>query len=176
MAKNATDGKIDELVAQLAELASERGAHIAVAESLTGGQLSTALAAGPHSGDWYRGAVVCYCADVKFEVLGVPRGPVINARTARAMAAGVKNLLRADVAVGITGVGGAGAGGGSPCGNGLPERHLWQRRATHNRTRLRRRSRRSAHRCDRCRLARSHRRAGTRSRLRIDASPSRPQS
>ncbi|SJN10837.1 C-terminal domain of CinA type S [Leucobacter sp. 7(1)] len=129
MAKNATDGKIDELVAQLAELASERGAHIAVAESLTGGQLSTALAAGPHSGDWYRGAVVCYHADVKFEVLGVPRGPVINARTARAMAAGVKNLLRADVAVGITGVGGPGPEEGRPagtvylsviCGNAAP--------------------------------------------------------
>lgn len=116
MAENATHDRIDALVARIAERALAQGATVAVAESLTGGQLSIALAAGADSGTWYRGAVVAYDAEVKFAVLGVPRGPVVTAQTARAMAVGVRELLGSDVAAGITGVGGPGPEEGRPAG------------------------------------------------------------
>lgn len=51
---------------------------------------------------------MAYDEEVKFTLLGVPRGPVINAGTAEQMARGVARLLNADVAVAITGVGGPG--------------------------------------------------------------------
>jgi PncC family amidohydrolase len=70
----------------------------------------------PDSGDWFLGGVVAYEAEVKFEVLGVDRGPVISSMAARQMAAGVRELLGADVAVSTTGVAGPEAEEGHPVG------------------------------------------------------------
>ncbi|NYE36766.1 nicotinamide-nucleotide amidase [Nocardioides cavernae] len=97
-----------EAVDRVADLARSRGVRIAVAESLTAGRISALLGRGEDAASWYRGAVVAYVEDVKFDVLGVDRGPVITASCARRMAVGVRRLLGADVAVGITGVGGPG--------------------------------------------------------------------
>lgn len=92
----------------LATLALERGVTIAAAESLTGGALSCAFAAAHDSSDWYRGGVIAYSEHVKFEVLGVTPGPVVTARCAEEMAAGVAKQLGADITVSTTGVGGTG--------------------------------------------------------------------
>lgn len=116
MAENATRGNIDDLVKRISRLVRDAGLTVAVAESLTGGQLSTALAAAADSSRWYRGAVVAYTPGVKFEVLGVPRGPVVTARAARTMAEGVRALLGADIGVSVTGVGGPGPEEGKPAG------------------------------------------------------------
>ena len=59
---------------------------IATAESCTAGAVAEALAAGEGASDWFRGGVVAYHRDVKYEVLSVPRGPVVNHAAARAMA------------------------------------------------------------------------------------------
>jgi nicotinamide-nucleotide amidase len=90
--------------------------QIAIAESLTGGQLSSALAAGPEASEWFRGGVVAYAPDVKFDVLEVLPGPVVSERCAREMALGVCSLFRAEVGVGVTGVGGPGPEDGVPAG------------------------------------------------------------
>ncbi|WP_433567433.1 CinA family protein [Nocardia sp. CA-151230] len=90
---------------------------VAIAESLTCGKLSSALGAAPESARWLRGAVVAYSAQVKHQVLGVPHVPVVSETAARAMAAGVRSLLAADVAVAVTGVGGPGAQDGEPAGS-----------------------------------------------------------
>jgi nicotinamide-nucleotide amidase len=90
--------------------------QIAVAESLTGGQLSSAFAAAPNASDWFRGGVVAYAPSVKFDVLDVSAGPVVSERCAREMAIGVCALLRAEVGVGVTGVGGPGPEEGVPAG------------------------------------------------------------
>jgi PncC family amidohydrolase len=79
---------------------------VAVAESFTGGLVAHALVATEGSGEWLRGGIVAYDAEVKFSLLGVPRGPVVNARTARTMARAVAALLAADVGVATTGVAG----------------------------------------------------------------------
>lgn len=103
-------------VRELAERIAEADASIAVAESLTGGQLSGALAAAPDASDWFRGGLVAYAPEVKFDVLGVTPGPVVTAQCAEEMATGVERLLMARIGVGVTGVGGPDPGEGHPAG------------------------------------------------------------
>lgn len=79
---------------------------VAVAESCTGGLLAAEIVATPGSGDWFVGGVVAYHATVKYQLLGVPEGPVISAEAAVAMARGVKALLETAVGIAITGVAG----------------------------------------------------------------------
>jgi nicotinamide-nucleotide amidase len=91
---------------RIAELASGKGLRVAVAESLTSGQLAGALGAASGASEWFSGGVVAYSSSVKFDVLHVEPGPVVSARCAAQMAEGVIRLLAADVAVAVTGAGG----------------------------------------------------------------------
>ena len=81
---------------------------VAAAESVTGGNIATHLAAAQGAGDWFRGALTAYSEEAKFTVLNVQPGPVITADCARQMAIGVAQLLKADFAVSTTGAGGPG--------------------------------------------------------------------
>ena len=92
------------------------GLTLAVAESLTGGLVASRLVNVPGSGDWFKGGVVAYDSEVKFSVLGVPRGPVVTADAARAMAEGVRRLTGADVGLATTGVAGPDTQEGQPVG------------------------------------------------------------
>lgn len=116
MVKTALGAAVDDLVDELAKLAVARGSRLAVAESLTGGQLAAALAAAPDAGDWFRGGIVAYHPEVKYELLGAPRGPVVTAPTAEAMASSAARLLGADCSVAVTGVGGPEPDEGKPAG------------------------------------------------------------
>jgi nicotinamide-nucleotide amidase len=82
------------------------GRTVAAAESVTAGLVAQALAAAKGASDWFLGGVVAYNSETKFKVLDVPRGPVVNARTAAAMATGVAMLVGSDVAVSTTGAAG----------------------------------------------------------------------
>lgn len=106
----------DEVVGAIAAAAQRGDATIAVAESLTGGQLAAALAQGPEASTWFRGGVVAYQPEVKFEVLGVEPGPVVRRVCAEQMAAGAARVLGARVAVAVTGVGGPDDEEGQPPG------------------------------------------------------------
>ncbi|WP_067562936.1 CinA family protein [Nocardia acidivorans] len=108
---------IDETAHRVAAAAQTSGRTIAAAESLTCGKLSSALGAAPDSAHWLRGAVVAYGTQVKHRVLGVPEVPVVSETAARAMAAGVRELLGADLAVAVTGVGGPDPQDGEPAGS-----------------------------------------------------------
>jgi nicotinamide-nucleotide amidase len=89
---------------------------LAVAESLTGGLVASRVVNVPGSSDWFRGGVVAYDSQVKFDVLGVPEGPVISEEAAMAMADGVRRLLGADVGIATTGVAGPAEQEGQPPG------------------------------------------------------------
>jgi nicotinamide-nucleotide amidase len=106
----------EETVERVADLAAEKGLSVAAAESLTSGLIAHRLGAGPNAADWFRGSVVAYQEPVKFEVLGVPEGPVVTAECAEDMARGVARLFAADVAVAATGVGGPDPSEGKPAG------------------------------------------------------------
>ena len=93
-----------------------RGMTLAVAESVTGGLIASRLVNVVGASTWFRGGVVSYASDVKFDVLGVPRGPVVSVDTAKAMAVGVRTLLGSDVALSVTGVAGPEEQDGQPAG------------------------------------------------------------
>ena len=103
-------------VERIARLATEHDLTIAAAESLTSGLIASRLGAGPEASEWFRGSVVAYSEPVKFDVLGVRRGPLVHPECAEGMARGVGRLLGADVAVAATGVGGPDPSEGKPAG------------------------------------------------------------
>lgn len=100
----------------LAQLA-ERRHTLAVAESCTGGALGAALAAVPGASQSWLGGVLAYANRAKQELLGVPaelleRCGAVSDPVALAMAEGVRERLRSDWGVAITGI--AGPGGATP--------------------------------------------------------------
>ena len=84
----------------------ERGLTLGLAESVTGGLVAGRLTNVAGASDIVRGSIVSYASDVKFDVLGVPVGPVVTEEAAVAMARGAKRLLGSDVALALTGVAG----------------------------------------------------------------------
>jgi nicotinamide-nucleotide amidase len=103
-------------VERIAQLARAGGITIATSESLTSGIVATRLGAGPDAAQWFRGGVIAYQEGVKFDLLGVPEGPVVTAECAEQMASGARKLLGADVVVSATGVGGPEPSEGKPPG------------------------------------------------------------
>ena len=97
------DEAIEDAVARA--LAAD-GLTLGLAESLTGGLAASRLVNVPGASRWFRGSVVSYASEVKFDVLGVPEGPVVSEEAARAMADGARSVLGADVGLAITGVAG----------------------------------------------------------------------
>ncbi len=101
---------------QLADLLQQRDWRLAAAESVTAGLVVERAARAPQASQWRLGGIVAYAAEVKERLLGVAPGPVINAETAAQMARGAATLLRAQVAVATTGVGGPDPEEGQPAG------------------------------------------------------------
>lgn len=93
-----------------------RGATLAVAESVTGGLIASRLVGVEGASKWFRGGVVSYASEVKFDLLGVPRGPVVSGDAAKAMAQGVRRVLGADIGLSVTGVAGPEEQDGQPAG------------------------------------------------------------
>ena len=90
----------------VATLLIAQGLTFGVAESLTGGLIASRLVNVAGASSWFRGGVVAYDSQVKFDLLGVPTGPVVTESAAAAMAEGAARVTRADVGLGITGVAG----------------------------------------------------------------------
>jgi nicotinamide-nucleotide amidase len=95
------DEAIEDAVARALD-----GLTLGLAESLTGGLVASRLVNVVGASAWFRGAVVSYASDVKYDVLGVPEGPVVSEEAARSMAEGARRVLGADVGLAITGVAG----------------------------------------------------------------------
>jgi nicotinamide-nucleotide amidase len=106
----------ERLVESIAKRAADADLRIVTAESLTSGTIATRLGAGPSAADWFGGGVVAYQEPIKFGVLGVEEGPVVTQQCAEQMAAGVRRLFDAQVAVSCTGVGGPDPSEGKPAG------------------------------------------------------------
>src|SRR4051812_12801226 len=100
----------------VASLLKAQDLTMGVAESLTGGLLGARLTEAEGATDFFCGAIVAYQSEVKFEVLGVPEGPVVSEQAASAMAEGAAKVLGADVGLGVTGVAGPAEQEGQPVG------------------------------------------------------------
>jgi nicotinamide-nucleotide amidase len=109
---------VDDETMESTTLAMLRGRRLtlALAESVTGGLVAGRLTGVPGASDVLRGAVVSYASQVKFDLLGVPVGPVVSEAAAAAMATGIRRVLGADVGLSLTGVAGPDEQDGMPVG------------------------------------------------------------
>ena len=101
------------LCCKVLETLREQGKTLVTAESLTGGGIGEALTAVPGASEVYKGGVISYVNQIKRDVLGVSqeildRYGAVSCWTAGYMASGVRKLLKADVAVSVTGLAGPG--------------------------------------------------------------------
>lgn len=106
----------DTMESVVLQILRERGSTLAVAESVTGGLIGGRLTNVSGSSSVFRGGVISYASDVKFDVLGVTPGPVVSEGAAIEMARGVRNVLKSSVSLAVTGVAGPDEQDGRPVG------------------------------------------------------------
>lgn len=116
--RSRTQGRVDlgDARRALSDALDVRRVLIGTAESCTAGAIAQTLASIPNASTFFRGGLVAYQPEVKFDVLGVRPGPVINRETATQMALGACELLQAELTVAVTGVGGPDDEEGEPAG------------------------------------------------------------
>ena len=93
-----------------------RGLTLGLAESVTGGLVSARLTGIPGASDVLRGSIVSYASEVKYQLLGVGDGPVVNEQAVLEMAEGIRRVLGSDVGLALTGVAGPAEQDGMPVG------------------------------------------------------------
>lgn len=98
----------DSLAGAVSAVLRERGMHLAVAESLTGGMLAARIVGVPGASEVLVAGYVAYTPAAKVRDLGVPQAVIdahglVSEETARAMAEGALRRTRADVALSTTG-------------------------------------------------------------------------
>lgn len=119
---DAVSGRDAEtLPATVLRLLAERGQSVAVAESLTGGALASALVDIEGASTAFRGGIVAYATELKTALLGVDAellgsGGPVQASVALAMARGVRARLDATFGLATTGVAGPDPVDGVPAG------------------------------------------------------------
>ena len=96
---------------QISDLLKKSRQTIAVAESLTGGLVSSRLTNLGGSSDFFIGGIVCYSPRVKVTNVGVPAGlisqfGVVSKEVAVSLAEEIKKRFRTDIGLAVTGVAG----------------------------------------------------------------------
>ena len=96
-------------ISELSRLMAQKGLTISFAESATAGWLCSEFALTEHSGKVLKGGIVCYDADLKVSLLGVPR-ELFNQFTpesmevTRELAKRLATKIPSDIQVGVTGL------------------------------------------------------------------------
>ena len=106
----------DTMESVVLQMLRERGLTLGLAESVTGGLVGARITGIAGASDVFRGGIVSYASEVKFELLGVPEGPVVSEAAAAAMAVGAQRALGASVGLALTGVAGPAEQDGMPVG------------------------------------------------------------
>jgi len=107
----------DSLEMQVGRLLHARGLKLALAESCTGGLLSSRITDVPGSSEYFLGGVVAYAYEAKVALLNVSWDTLntkgaVSRETVLEMARGIRNVLKSDIAISVSGI--AGPGGGTP--------------------------------------------------------------
>lgn len=108
--------EVVERVSALAEKCRQRAWTVGLAESCTGGLLSSWICSQAGVSNFFAGSVVSYAREVKERYLKVPHHLIqthgeVSVPVARAMASGLRTAIECDWTVSITGI--AGPSGGS---------------------------------------------------------------
>ena len=111
----------DTLENTIGRLLLEHGKTLSVAESCTGGRISSLFTSIPGCSEYYLGSVTSYANSVKTNVLGVSQSTLekygaVSSECAAEMAAGVRKLTGSDYAVATTGIAGPGGSEHKPVG------------------------------------------------------------
>lgn len=96
-------------IEQCGKLLAKRGITLAFAESATAGRLAMEFSLCPDSGKFLKGGLVCYDASLKEDLLHVPKEIIDtytpeSAQVTLAMAIGLRQLIKADMQVAVTGL------------------------------------------------------------------------
>ena len=103
----------DTLEQAVGRLLLDKDLKIALAESCTGGLVTSRITDVPGSSRYVTGSVVCYSNEIKVSQVGVPAAVLaaegaVSQQTAEAMARGIKARYLADIGLSITGIAGPG--------------------------------------------------------------------
>ena len=113
------DQKLEEVVGRLLK---DRGLRIAIAESCTGGLISSRITNVGGSSEYFERAMVTYSNGAKVELLGIDEDFLIqygavSLEVARQMAEGIRGVSGTDIGLAVTGImGPTGATEGKPVG------------------------------------------------------------
>ncbi len=106
----------DTLASVVGDLLRQAGQTLSVAESCTGGGLGAMITGSGGASDYFMGGIMAYSNEVKISQLGVAQESIsefgaVSKEVACSMALGIKEKLKTDWALSITGI--AGPSGGS---------------------------------------------------------------
>ncbi|MBD3582562.1 CinA family nicotinamide mononucleotide deamidase-related protein [Flavobacterium selenitireducens] len=98
----------ETIEAVLGRQLTQIGQTLATAESCTGGKIAQVITSIPGSSKYYKGSIVSYAKEVKLETLGVSQKTidehsVVSAEVATEMAQNVRNILKTDYGIAVTG-------------------------------------------------------------------------
>jgi len=107
----------NSLETQVGRLLLEQKLKLVLAESCTGGLLGSRITDVPGSSEYFLGGVVAYAYEAKVDLLNVSWDTLntkgaVSRETVLEMARGIRDLLKADIAMSVSGI--AGPGGGTP--------------------------------------------------------------
>lgn len=113
--------KDDTLESAIGAVLRGSGKTLSVAESCTGGKISSLITSVPGSSEYYLGSVTSYAISVKEGILGIPEAiineyGVVSSEVAAAMAERVRKVTGSDYAVSTTGLAGPGGDERNPVG------------------------------------------------------------
>ncbi len=96
----------DTMESVVLEQLRSRGLTLGIAESVTGGLISSRLVGVPGASEVFKGAIVSYATAVKRDLLDVTATSVVTEAAVAEMAEGARRMLQCDVALAVTGVAG----------------------------------------------------------------------
>lgn len=103
------------LAAEIGRLLKKKKKTLAIAESCTGGLLSSSVTSVPGSSDYFLGGIIAYQNEVKSSQLRIvpvvlKKYGAVSAKTAKALARNVRKILKSDYGLSITGIAGPSGG------------------------------------------------------------------
>jgi len=106
---------LSEKIGAIAELLSKKGYSLSLAESCTGGLISSMITEVPGASAFFAGCAVTYSYGSKEELLDVSHGTLmdkgaVSEDAAKEMVAGVLSLFDTDIAAAVTGIAGPDGG------------------------------------------------------------------
>ena len=107
--------KPQSLELQIGQILAERGQKVVFAESCTGGLIGHRITNIPGSSEYYLGSITAYAYEAKVSWLGVSWDTLeahgaVSKEVVLEMAKGVRDALKADIGLSVSGIAGPGGG------------------------------------------------------------------